>query len=85
MQTYYFSFGQDHTHYIGGITLDADVLLKVTASDSDVARQCVFDAIGPRWSMQYSEDDVNFAYFPRGSVTVPGIGDDPAPSEGGAG
>ncbi|MBW8034105.1 MAG: hypothetical protein FVQ79_00105 [Planctomycetes bacterium] len=73
MKTYYFSFGQDHTHRIDGVTLDADVLLKVTAEGYNEARQKVFDAIGPKWSFQYDDDTMDLKYFPRGIVEVPSI------------
>ena len=73
METYYFSFGQDHTHRIDGTTLDADVLLEVEAKDSEEARDRVWRAFGAKWSMQYDEDTVNFNYFPRGSVVIPSI------------
>lgn len=68
----YFSFGQSHVHRIDGITLDADVILKVVG-DPDDARQRVFDAIGAKWSMQYDDDSLKLEYFPRGVVEVPSI------------
>ena len=73
MKTFYFSFGQSHIHRIDGITLDADVLLKVEAKDSEEARDRVWKAFEAKWSMQYNEDTVNFKYFPRGAVEISSI------------
>jgi len=73
MSVYYFSFGQSHVHRIDGVTLDADVLLRVEDDDQVNARHRVFDAIGPKWHTQYTEENVDFSYFPRGYVEVPSI------------
>jgi len=73
MAKHYFSFGQAHVHRIDGVTLDADCLLMVEDDDAENARQRVWDTIGAKWAMQYSEDRVNFKWFPRGEVIVGSI------------
>ncbi len=73
MSTFYVSFGQDHVHRLGDITLDKDILLKITALDGHVARERAFKALGRQWSMLYTEETVQFEYFPRGFVEVPSI------------
>lgn len=74
IRNYYFSFGQSHVHRVDGVTLDADVLLKVRGTYGD-ARQRVFDAIGDKWAMQYDEENLEakLKYFPRGVVEVASI------------
>ena len=69
----YFSFGPNHIHRIDGITLDADVILKVVDDDPGNARDRVFAAIGKTWSFQYTDETLKLKYFPRGTVEVPSI------------
>ncbi len=65
MTTNYFTFGQDHAHAVRGFTYDKDVIVKITADDP---RQVMFDNFGPKWAMQYNEDELPdlLPYFPRG-------------------
>jgi hypothetical protein len=69
----YFSFGQSHRHELGGVVLDKDVLLKVTAEDPP---KVMFDTFGEVWSMGYSEAAAMKAieFFPRGIVEIHGLG-----------
>ncbi len=63
--TQYFTFGQDHVHSVAGFTYDKDVIVKITADDP---RQVMFDTFGPKWAMQYNENELQdlLPYFPRG-------------------
>ncbi len=70
---YYVSFGQIHLHRIDGITLDADCLLQITALDLQAARDRAFEALGRKWFTVYTEENVDFKYFPRGAVTIPSV------------
>ncbi len=65
MTTQYFTFGQDHVHSVSGFTYDKDVIVKITADDP---RQIMFDTFGPKWSMQYNENELDdlLRWFPRG-------------------
>jgi hypothetical protein len=69
--TNYFSFGFDHAHAIAGFTYDKDVLVKITADDP---RKVMFDTFGPKWAMQYDEDELPdlLHYFPRGVKELKG-------------
>jgi len=68
MEKHYFSFGQNHTHRYNGVTLDCDGIVEIQAEDAGEARQKMFDAFGPKWAFQYTEETYNPEYFPRGVV-----------------
>ena len=71
---WYFTFGTSHVHEVDGVTLDADVVLKIHDTFHG-ARERIFDAIGPKWCMQYEKHQIekNMHYYPRGIVEVPSI------------
>ena len=66
-QLWTFSFGQNHAHAFGGITLDKDSILGVVGTE-EAARKRMFEWFGPKWSFCYRYDRVNLDYFPRGIV-----------------
>jgi len=72
MTKYYYSFGQSHTHRVRGVTLDCDSIVEVIVPDDDrgmeLARAKMFDEFGQKWSMQYTEDNIDMSFFPRGVV-----------------
>ena len=68
MVSYFFSFGQDHVHQYGDVTLDCDCIVQIDAPSDGAARQRMFQCFGPRWSIQYTAADLDLTYFPRGIV-----------------
>lgn len=66
MITNYFTFGQQHTHSVNGITWDKDCVVKITAQDP---RQVMFDTFGVRWAMHYDQPP-NMEHFPRGIIEL---------------
>lgn len=69
MKTYYFTFGQSHAHAYGGVTYDKDCVVSIDATDKEEARTKMFDAFGPKWSMQY-DNLPDMSYFPRGVIKL---------------
>jgi len=65
MITQYFSFGLNHTHKVNGITWDADIVCAIEAKSANDARDKMFEAFGPKWSLQY-DTIPDMRYFPRG-------------------
>lgn len=65
MNTYFFTFGQTHVHSVNGFTFDKDVVVQISATDSNSARQKMFDYFGDKWGMEYISKP-NMSYFPRG-------------------
>jgi hypothetical protein len=66
---YYFTFGQGHAHAYGGRTYDKDCVVEIEAESYDAARERMFEAFGPKWSMQYDKLP-DMSYFPRGIFTL---------------
>ncbi len=69
MKTSYFTFGQDHAHRLPNITLDKDIVLKITSPDP---RQTMFDLFGRKWAFQYDAPPT-MSYYPRGIVDINGV------------
>lgn len=65
MKTYFFTFGQTHVHSVNGFTFDKDVVVQISAIDSNTARQKMFDHFGDKWAFEYINKP-NMHYFPRG-------------------
>ncbi len=65
MKTFYFTFGQSHTHAYGGRTYDKDCVVEIKAKSSNEARKIMFDTFGAKWSMQYDKLP-DMSYYPRG-------------------
>lgn len=63
MTTSYFSFGQTHAHRLNNITLDKDIIVKITAEDP---REEMFKLFGSVWSSEYCITPPDMKYFPRG-------------------
>lgn len=63
--THYFTFGQDHAHRLPNITLDKDIVFKITAEDP---RAEMFRLFGPVWAFEYINlEDAGYPeYYPRG-------------------
>lgn len=64
MTTAYFTFGQCHSHNLGGQVFDKDCVVKITATDP---RAEMFKLFKRKWSMEYSECP-DMKWFPRGIV-----------------
>lgn len=62
VKTAYFTFGQDHAHRFANITLDKDIVVKITDKDP---RGTMFEYFGPKWAMQYDEKP-DMRYYYRG-------------------
>ena len=61
-ETSWFTFGQNHTHSVNGLTYDKDIVVEITAKDP---RERMVKVFGNKWSLQYnSKPDMSF--FPRG-------------------
>jgi hypothetical protein len=66
MKTSYFTFGQSHTHAVGGFTYDKDIVVKITANDP---REVMFEYFGTQWGFEYDEcPDLKF--FPSGVMDI---------------
>jgi hypothetical protein len=58
----YFTFGQNHAHRHGNITLDKDI---VVCTAVQKPRELMFERFGAKWSFEYSKLP-DMSYFPRG-------------------
>jgi len=68
LKTYYFTFGQDHMHFIDGILYDKDCIVKITAQNP---RDVMFHVFGVKWGSQYAEKDLTPEFmklFRRGII-----------------
>ena len=62
MKTSWFTFGQCHSHRCGNITLDKDIVIKITSEDP---RATMVSLFGDKWCFEYSREP-DMKYFPRG-------------------
>lgn len=64
-KTHYFTFGQDHAHRLPNITMDKDIIIKITDVDP---RKKMFDLFGAVWAMEYTSLEAAGypEYYPRG-------------------
>lgn len=60
--TYYFTFGCNHVH---DGQLMADYWVEIHGTDEE-ARDKMFELYGEKWSMQYSEENFDRFWFPKG-------------------
>ena len=68
MKTSYFTFGWGQTHDFGGLTLDKDIVVKITAEDP---RAKMFELFGDKWFTDYpSVEAVNMSFYPRGIYDI---------------
>lgn len=65
MQTYYFTFGQQHVHPETGEKM-RNYWVEIFAANSEEARITMFNIYGAKWSFQYTQDDFKPEYFPSG-------------------
>jgi len=64
MKTHYFTFGQTHTHSFNGITLDKNVVVKITSEDP---REKMVEYFGDQWCFEYNGlESVGLEYYPKG-------------------
>lgn len=68
MTSYFFTFGQIHTHRVNGVTLDCDGVLEIVAEDFSAARTRMFELCGDKFHNQHTAETINMKYFPRGVV-----------------
>lgn len=66
MKTSWFTFGQTHTHSHCGLTLDKDIVVKITAEDP---RDRMFELFGAQWGHEYDKQP-DMLYYPRGIVEL---------------
>ena len=71
----YFTFGQNHTHRYGNITLDYNSVVEIEAPDYATARIIMVYNFGDKWAFQYSSETMDMSYFPRGVVLRLGMKD----------
>jgi len=69
MKKYYLTFGQTHTHSVGGFTYDKDVVCIIRESSENKARKIAFEAFGDKWFSTYKEKP-DMRFFPRGTHTL---------------
>ena len=69
MSTFWFTFGQAHTHSFNGKTLDKDCVIEMEAPSYEAARARMIELFGGKWSMQY-EGMPEMKYYPKGIVVV---------------
>jgi hypothetical protein len=69
---FYVSFGMKYKHekhpILGEINPDGVYVVK--ASNRFKAREKVFKAIDDKWSFLYSEEEIDWVYFPAGEIGV---------------
>lgn len=71
METFYFTCGQSHLHLIEeGVVWDKDSVLQVNALNSIDAKRIVIKRFGLRWSMQYTEKEIQMDYYPDGICAI---------------
>lgn len=69
----YVTFGFDHVHSVAGKTLDKDCVAVITSSSSNEGRKIAFKLFGPKFCLEYPEDNFDFDsmhYYPRGLIEV---------------
>lgn len=66
MKIKYFTFGQTHTHSFNGVTLDKDVVVKITAKNP---REKMQEFFGVKWCFEYDKKP-EMQYFPRGIFNI---------------
>ncbi len=62
MKKSYFTFGQNHTHSVNGMTWDKDIIVEIEAEDP---RKVMFDTFGHFWGHEY-DNPPDLRHFPRG-------------------
>lgn len=67
MKTSYFTFGQNHTHTLDGVTLDKDCIVRIT---NENPREKMFYLFGDKWSFEHDVDDIDARYFNRGIFPI---------------
>ena len=69
----YFTFGQDHVHYVGCIRLDRDCVAVVSAVNEAEARRFMFSITDGKFCFSYPEehwDPGMMQLYPRGYVCL---------------
>jgi hypothetical protein len=64
-KTYYFTLSQGHTHRLGDITADCNLVIAIDGTYAS-ARDRMFELCGKQWCMQYEIDELDLSLFPRG-------------------
>lgn len=75
MKKTYITFGQVHTHSVGGKTLDKDSVAVINHTDEECGRAIAFELFGPEFFTSYTDEQWEEAsdileYFPRGLIEV---------------
>ncbi len=65
-QTRYFTFGQNHVHSHNRVTLDKDVVLRITG---DCPRNIMFELFGDKWCFEYDKKP-EMSYFSKGVFDI---------------
>ena len=66
----YVTFGQKHSHAIGGIILDKDCVVVIDCEHYGEGRQKAFKLFGEKFSTVYLRDGVDMHFYPRGMFEV---------------
>lgn len=61
--TRFYTFGYGHAHAINGFTYDKDIVVQITAPNP---RAVMLETFGREWSMEYTADQLDPSYYPRG-------------------
>ena len=63
----YVTFGQAHTHSIGGRTIDRDCVVVIDCDNYAEGRAKAFELFGKKFAFCYPDDNsVDMRYYPRG-------------------
>lgn len=65
LKTFYFTFGQNHTHPLTGEILK-DYWIEIKAPSSQEATDKMFSVFGEKWAFPYEERQFDKSYFPKG-------------------
>ena len=65
-KTRYFTLGQDHAHRVNNVTLDKNIVVKITSEDP---RSRMVELCKTKWAFEYNEKP-NMSYYPRGIVDL---------------
>jgi hypothetical protein len=65
MKTFYFTFGQMHTHPKTGEPMK-DHWIEIVAPSEGAARDKMYELFGVKWSFQYDEQNFDTSYFIKG-------------------
>lgn len=73
MKKTFITFGQIHTHSVGGRTFDKDCVASIESSSEEEGRKKAFEYFGNKWHMSYFKEELDkdiLDFYPRGIISV---------------